>query len=71
MNAIKRFYVRIRESSSGQTMTEYVLIVTAVAVGVYAGYQRSVQRLVQRWRQSTVNCKFDALVSARASLPSY
>jgi Flp pilus assembly pilin Flp len=39
MNAIKRFYVRIRESSSGQTMTEYVLIVTAVAVGVYAGYQ--------------------------------
>ncbi len=39
MNAIKRFYVRIRESSSGQTMTEYVLIVTAVAVIVYAGYQ--------------------------------
>ena len=39
MNSIKRFYVRIRESSSGQTMTEYVLIVTAVAVIVYAGYQ--------------------------------
>ncbi len=39
MNAINRFYVRIRESSSGQTMTEYVLIVTAVAVVVYAGYQ--------------------------------
>jgi len=39
MNAIRRFYVRIRESSSGQTMTEYVLIVAAVAVVVYAGYQ--------------------------------
>ncbi len=39
MNAISRFYVRIRESSRGQTMTEYALIVTAVAVVVYAGYQ--------------------------------
>ena len=39
MNAIRRFYVRIRESSSGQTMTEYALIVTALAVVVYAGYQ--------------------------------
>jgi Flp pilus assembly pilin Flp len=39
MNAIKRLYVRIRESSSGQTMTEYAMIVTAIAVVVYAGYQ--------------------------------
>ncbi len=39
MNAISLFYVRIRESSRGQTMTEYALIVTAVAVVVYAGYQ--------------------------------
>jgi Flp pilus assembly pilin Flp len=39
MHAIKRLYVRIRESSSGQTMAEYALIVTAIAVVVYAGYQ--------------------------------
>ena len=47
MNAISRFYVRIRESSRGQTMTEYALIVTAVAVVVYAGYQTLGQTLVQ------------------------
>lgn len=39
MNAINRLYVRIRESSSGQTMTEYALILLAVVVVVYAGYQ--------------------------------
>jgi Flp pilus assembly pilin Flp len=30
---------RIRGSRRGQTMTEYALILTAVAVVVYAGYQ--------------------------------
>jgi Flp pilus assembly pilin Flp len=39
MNAIRRLYVRIRESPSGQTMTEYAMIVTAIAVVVYVGYQ--------------------------------
>jgi Flp pilus assembly pilin Flp len=27
--------------SKGQTMTEYVLVVSAVAVAVYAGYQQA------------------------------
>jgi Flp pilus assembly pilin Flp len=37
-----RGYMR---SSKGQTMTEYVLVVSAVAVAVYAGYQRTGQIL--------------------------
>lgn len=39
MSAIRHLYIRIRESSKGQTMTEYVLIVAAVAIVAYAGYQ--------------------------------
>jgi Flp pilus assembly pilin Flp len=30
---------RIRESSRGQTMTEYALVLLAVAIVVYASYQ--------------------------------
>ena|ERR1700682_6652940 len=36
---LRHLYISIRESSRGQTMTEYALILTAVAVVVYAGYQ--------------------------------
>jgi Flp pilus assembly pilin Flp len=32
-------YVRVREWHKAQTMTEYALILSAVAVVVYAGYQ--------------------------------
>lgn len=39
MDFLRHLYVRIRESAHGQTMTEYALILTAVAVVVYAGYQ--------------------------------
>jgi Flp pilus assembly pilin Flp len=39
MNAIRRLYVRIRESPSGQAMTEYALILVAVVMVVYVGYQ--------------------------------
>jgi Flp pilus assembly pilin Flp len=35
----RHLYISIRESSRGQTMTEYALILTAIAVVVYAGYQ--------------------------------
>lgn len=34
-----RTYVRVREWQKGQTMTEYALILSAVAVVVYLGYQ--------------------------------
>ncbi|HKN12784.1 MAG TPA: hypothetical protein VJX68_06260 [Candidatus Binatus sp.] len=39
MSVIRHLYVRIRESSNGQTMTEYALILLAVAIVVYASYQ--------------------------------
>ena len=39
MNLIRKLYVQTRESARGQTMTEYALILAAVAVVVYAGYQ--------------------------------
>jgi len=39
MDLIRRLWVRIREASHGQTMAEYVLVVSAIAVVVYAGYQ--------------------------------
>ncbi len=39
MGFLQHLYIRIRESAKGQTMTEYALILTAVAVVVYAGYQ--------------------------------
>ncbi len=34
-----KFMVRIREYGRGQTMAEYALILAAVAVVVFAGYQ--------------------------------
>jgi Flp pilus assembly pilin Flp len=39
MHAITKLVVRAREYSRGQTMAEYALILAAVAVVVYAGYQ--------------------------------
>jgi len=39
MNYINKFMVRVRESKKGQTMTEYVLIIAAIAVAGYIAYQ--------------------------------
>jgi len=36
---IAKWYVRASEFKKGQTMTEYALILSAVAVVVFAGYQ--------------------------------
>lgn len=36
---LTKLYVRICEASHGQTMTEYALILSAVAVVVFIGYQ--------------------------------
>ncbi len=39
MNVITKVFVRMREWGRGQTMTEYALIMAAVAVVVFATYQ--------------------------------
>ena len=39
MEWITRNYLSARDWSKGQTMTEYALILSAVAVVVYIGYQ--------------------------------
>lgn len=39
MNWFAKMYVKVREASRGQTMTEYALILSAVAVVVFVGYQ--------------------------------
>ena len=39
MNAVTKLVVRAREYSRGQTMAEYALILAAVAVVVFVGYQ--------------------------------
>jgi len=39
LNFITKTFVRAREWHKGQTMTEYALILSAVAVVVYLGYQ--------------------------------
>jgi Flp pilus assembly pilin Flp len=39
MNAITDLVVRAREYQRGQTMAEYALIMAAVAVVVFVGYQ--------------------------------
>jgi len=39
MDLIRKLYVKADESARGQTMTEYALILAAVAVVVYVGYQ--------------------------------
>lgn len=39
MDLIRRAYVKADEFARGQTMAEYALILAAVAVVVYLGYQ--------------------------------
>lgn len=39
MNYMNKLIVRVRESKQGQTMTEYVLIIAAIAVAGYLAYQ--------------------------------
>jgi len=39
MDLIRKLYVKANCSARGQTMAEYALIVAAIAVVVYAGYQ--------------------------------
>ena len=39
MSYINKFMVKVRESKKGQTMTEYVLIVAAIAVAGYVAYE--------------------------------
>jgi Flp pilus assembly pilin Flp len=39
MNCVNTLIVRVRESQKGQTMTEYVLIVAAIAVAGYVAYE--------------------------------
>ncbi len=38
MDTMLRWYIKLRESKRGQTMTEYVLIIAAVAVAGYTAY---------------------------------
>ena len=39
MEKITRMFVKVREYQRGQTMAEYALILAAVAVVVFVGYQ--------------------------------
>ncbi len=39
MDAITKMIVKVREYQKGQTMAEYALIMAAVAVVVFVGYQ--------------------------------
>jgi Flp pilus assembly pilin Flp len=39
MDKLTRMFVRAREAQEGQTMAEYALILAAVAVVVFVGYQ--------------------------------
>jgi len=39
MDQITRMFVKVREYQRGQTMAEYALILAAVAVVVFVGYQ--------------------------------
>lgn len=38
MNRLVGMYVKVRELRMGQTMTEYALILAAIAVAVYGAY---------------------------------
>ncbi len=40
MDKLTRLYVRLRESPRGQTMAEYALIMSAVAVVVFVAYRK-------------------------------
>ena len=39
MEKLTEIFVKVREYQRGQTMAEYALIMSAVAVVVYVGYQ--------------------------------
>jgi len=39
MSTVRNSIIRVRELNRGQTMAEYALILAAVAVVVYVGYQ--------------------------------
>ena len=39
MRYFEKFVSRVRENQAGQTMTEYVLIIAAIAVAGYIAYQ--------------------------------
>jgi len=39
MNAVTKLVVKVRDYDRGQTMAEYALILAAVAVVVFVGYQ--------------------------------
>ncbi len=39
MNTIRKMYVKVRNMHRGQTMTEYALILAAVAVVVFITYE--------------------------------
>lgn len=39
MNLLTRFFIKLRMARKGQTMTEYALILAAVAIVVFAAYQ--------------------------------
>ena len=39
MNTLTRLYLRLREKQKGQTMTDYALIMAAVAIVVFATYE--------------------------------
>jgi Flp pilus assembly pilin Flp len=39
MNTLTRLYLKLREKQKGQTMTEYALIMAAVAIVVFATYE--------------------------------
>ncbi len=39
MDMIRKLYVKANELARGQTMTEYALILAAVAVVVFIGYE--------------------------------
>ena len=39
MESVRKLFVGVRGSQTGQTMTEYVLIIAAIAVAGYLAYQ--------------------------------
>ncbi|HUY29123.1 MAG TPA: Flp family type IVb pilin [Candidatus Binataceae bacterium] len=39
MKSVTKIYIKAREAARGQTMTEYALILSAVAVVVFVAYQ--------------------------------